>query len=59
MSSRAKVVRVKSWDELPDTLSPGVYYVDGVKVEVRGRVPKEEVRMAVSGVKQFADDYYS
>ena len=42
----------------PQTPHPRTYYVGDVKVEIRERVPKEEIIMAVSGIKHFTKEYY-
>ena len=57
-SRKARVIRARSWDELPEILPPGTYYVGDVKVEIRERVSKEEAMMVVSGIKHFAKEYY-
>ena len=53
-----KVIEVKSWDELPEVLEPGVYIVNGETVEIVERVEREFIRMAVSGIKKLHKRYY-
>ena len=53
-----KIVRVKSWDELPEVLEPGEYKVNGVIIRVREPTEKEELMMFVRGVKKLADEAY-
>lgn len=50
----ARVVRVKSWSELPEVLEPGYSYdVDGVIIKPRVRLSREEARAIVAGVKEM------
>ncbi len=42
--SQPKVIRVKSWDELPEVLKPGVYIVNGKRIEVYEPVHRENLR---------------
>ena len=44
---KLKVVKVKSWDELPDILEPGVYNVNGETITIEEDVPKEVVIQAL------------
>ncbi|MEB2836653.1 MAG: hypothetical protein GSR80_001014 [Desulfurococcales archaeon] len=48
----ARVVRVKSWSELPEVLEPGVYYVDGRKYTIRVRVSRKAVVDAIRRAKR-------
>ncbi len=41
MASKTKVIRVKSWNELPDILKPGTYVIKGRRVRVYREVDKE------------------
>jgi len=52
------VIKVKSWDELPDILKPGVYIVDRVKIRVYEE-DKDFVRMAVEGIKELHRKHYA
>ncbi len=56
--AKARVVKVKSWNELPDILEPGEYKIDGVILKVREPTEKEELMMFVRGVKKLADEEY-
>ncbi|MEB3778630.1 MAG: hypothetical protein GSR85_00135 [Desulfurococcales archaeon] len=47
MTKPEKVVRVKSWSELPETLEPGVYYVDGERHTIKARVRREDLLKAL------------
>ncbi len=57
-SQKLKVVRVESWDELPEVLEPGVYIVGGERVEVVEKVEREFIQMAISGIKKLHKRYY-
>ncbi len=57
-SKPGRVVRAKSWSELPEILEPGTYYVDGSKFVIHEPVEKEFWMMAVKGVKRLAKRYY-
>lgn len=39
-----RVVRVRSWSELPEILEPGTYYVNGRRVVVYSPVSREALR---------------
>ena len=51
------VVVVGSRRELPEALEPGVYYVGGVRVAVRERVPRDAVRRALAFMKRRGGRY--
>jgi len=53
-----RVVRVKSWSELPETLEPGVYEVDGARLEIREPLERDEARELVRLVKRVDRKYY-
>ena len=57
--AKTRIVRARSWSELPEILEPGVYYVNGTKIVIRETVEKDEVMMFTRGVKKLADKYYS
>lgn len=42
-----KIIKAKSWDELPETLEPGVYNVGGEIFTVLEDVPKEAIIRAL------------
>ena len=44
---KLKVVRARSWSELPEVLEPGVYYVNGVRHTIEARVRKEDLLKAL------------
>lgn len=58
MGSKTKVIKVRSWDELPEVVGPGAYIVDGVKIRVYEEV-KDFVCMAVKGVKELHRKHYA
>ena len=58
MAQKTRVVRAKSWSELPEILEPGVYEVDGEKFTVTEPVEREFMFMAISGIKRLHKRYY-
>ncbi|MEB3780303.1 MAG: hypothetical protein GSR85_08765 [Desulfurococcales archaeon] len=58
MARPEKVVKAKSWDELPDILEPGEYNVDGEKFVVYEPVEKEFMLMSIRGIKEMHKRYY-
>ncbi len=44
---KLRVVKVKSWDELPEILEPGVYNVDGEVHVIEEDVPKKAILRAL------------
>ena len=55
---KPRLVRVRSWDDLPEVLEPGIYEVDGERFEIYEPVEKEVWRMAVKGIKRLHREYY-
>ena len=53
-----KTVRVKSWDELPRILKPGVYIVNGERFVVNEPVEKEVMKSFMHAVKRIDKEYY-
>lgn len=47
-----KVVKVRSWDELPEILEPGVYNIDGEIHVIEEDVPKIAILRALKYKKQ-------
>ena len=48
VAQKTRVVKAKTWDELPDVLEPGVYIVGGRKLTVREPVGKDALRKALA-----------
>lgn len=57
--SREKVVRVRSWDELPEVLEPGVYEIDGARITLREPLPREVVQRSYKLARRLAKKYGS
>ena len=57
--AKARVVRVRSWSELPDILEPGEYVVDGATLRLKEPLEKEDAKELVSLVKRIDKKYYS
>ena len=55
---KPRVVRVKSWSELPDTLEPGIYKIDGATLKLKEPLDKDEAKELVSLVKRIDKRYY-
>jgi len=58
VAKQLRVVKAKSWSELPEILEPGEYHVSGEKFIVYEPVEKEFMRMTVRGVKEMHKRYY-
>ena len=43
LMEKVKVVKAKSWRDLPEILEPGIYNVGGVTFTVKEPTPREEV----------------
>ena len=50
--SKARIIRVSGWSELPDVLEPGIYYIDGHKYTIKARVSKKAVLDAIRRAKK-------
>jgi len=42
--AQTRIVRAKSWSELPEVLEPGTYYVGGERIVVRERVSRDSLK---------------
>lgn len=42
-----KIIKVRSWDELPDILEPGVYNIEGETHIIEEEVPKKVILRAL------------
>ena len=40
---RVKIIKAKSWGELPEILGPGIYNVGGVTFTIKEPMPREDV----------------
>ena len=56
--TKPRVIRVKSWSELPDILEPGIYKIDGATLKLKEPLDKDEARELVSLVKRIDKKYY-
>jgi len=54
-----KIVRARSWSELPEVLEPGEYRIDGVILRLDEPLEKEDAMELVSLVKRVDKKYYS
>ncbi len=52
MAEHERVVRVKSWSELPEILEPGEYYINGRKYTIKATVSKKAVKDAIMRAKK-------
>ncbi len=55
----SRVVRVRSWDELPEVLKPGVYEVGGVRFRVYEEEDRDFIRMSIESIKELHREYYT
>ncbi len=55
--SKARVVRVGRWTELPEVLEPGVYIVDGEEIVVRERVSRDALKRTLLIMKRRGGVY--
>ena len=46
-SQKLRVIRVDSWDELPEVLEPGVYIVRGKRIEVYEPMHRDNLRRII------------
>ena len=46
--AQTKIVKARSWSELPEVLEPGVYIVDGRRLTVREPVGRDTLRRALA-----------
>ncbi len=44
---RVKIVKAKSWEELPEILEPGIYNVGGETYIIEGGIPKKVILRAL------------
>ena len=58
MATKTKVIKAKSWDELPEILEPGEYYVDGEKFTIVEPVERDVWRQVIKGIKRLHKRYY-
>ena len=57
MAQKARVVRARSWDELPEVLEPGTYYINGEGIEAWEPVSKASLRRTLAIMKQRRGRY--
>ena len=56
MAQEARVVKARTWDDLPEVLEPGVVYdVDGVMIRPRVRLSRDEARGIALGIREMAE----
>jgi len=55
VAQKTRVVRAKSWEELPEILEPGtIYDVDGVMIKPMARLSRDEAKGIALGVREMA-----
>ena len=57
--ARPRIIRVRSWSELPEVLEPGIYKIDGATLKLREPLEKSVAKELVSFVKRIHKKYYS
>lgn len=56
MAQKPRIIKARSWSELPDTLEPGVVYdVDGVMIKPRVKLSRDEARGIAQGIKEMVE----
>ena len=58
MAQKTRVVRAKSWEELPEVLEPGVYEVNGEMFTIVEPIERDIWRQIVKGIKRLHRRYY-
>lgn len=48
MAQKPRIIKARSWSELPEVLEPGVYIVDGRRLTVREPVGRDTLRRALA-----------
>ena len=57
MESQIRVVKVKTWNELPEILEPGVYYINGERITVKERVSRDSLKRTIMIMKKRGGTY--
>lgn len=54
MPERQRIVRARTWKDLPEVLEPGVIYdIDGVMIKPHERISREMAKELAAGVKEM------
>ncbi|NPA05738.1 MAG: hypothetical protein GXO09_06570 [Crenarchaeota archaeon] len=53
-----KIIRAKSWDELPEILEPGEYEVNGERFRIMEPVERDTWHKIIKGIKKLHARYY-
>jgi len=48
VAQKTRIVKARTWNDLPEVLEPGVYIVDGRKLTVREPVGRDALRKALA-----------
>ncbi len=57
MAKPEKIVKAKSWSELPETLEPGVYFINGDRIVVRETVSRDALKRTIVIMKRRGGKY--
>lgn len=49
---RLKIVEVRSWNELPEVLEPGIYIIAGERIEVEEKVSRDALMRTLKIMKK-------
>ena len=53
--AKARIIRARSWSEIPEILEPGTRYeIDGVIIKPRVKMSKAEAKAIARGIKEMA-----
>ncbi len=55
---QTRVIKARSWDELPEILEPGEYYVDGERFTIVEPVERDVWLQVIKGIKRLHKRYY-
>ncbi len=57
MAKPERIIKVRSWSELPETLEPGVYFINGDRIVVRETVSRDALKRTMVIMKRRGGRY--
>ena len=57
MAKPERIIKVRSWSELPEILEPGVYIINGDRIVVRETVSRDALKRTVAIMKRRGGKY--
>jgi len=55
--AQTRIVKAGSWSELPEVLEPGVYIINGARIVVRERAPRDSLKRTFAIMKRRGGVY--